>query len=117
MRHAKKGKPLGSDEKHKKAILRGLSVQLIEHEKIKTTITKANELQPYVEKLITIAKNSDVHSRRVIMSKLGNQKDAVHKLITEIAPKYAERPGGYTRIMKIGERQGDAALIVQIALV
>lgn len=117
MRHAKKGRQIGTDEKHRKALLRGLSVQLITHEKIKTTHAKAAELQPFVEKLITIAKKSDIHSRRVVMSKLGNQKDAVHKLFTEIAPRYIERPGGYTQIHKIGERQGDAALIVQIALV
>lgn len=117
MRHAKKGRQLGSDIKHRKAILRGLASQLIEHGKIKTTYAKAEELQPFAEKLITLGIKGDIHARRVAQSKIGDRKDIVRKLFSEIAPKYVDRNGGYTRIHKIGKREGDGALIVQIALV
>lgn len=116
MRHAKKGYRLGTDESHHKAILKGLAMQLFTHEKIKTTEIKAKELRPYAEKLITLAKNGDVHSRRVAIKKL-TEKDIVHKLFAEIAPKYSDRNGGYTRIRKLGNRQGDNAPVVQIELV
>lgn len=116
MRHGIKGKKIGSDEKHRKALLRNLAKQLFEHEKIKTTDTKAKELRPYAEKLITMSKKNDLNSRRLVIAELSS-KDIVHKMFTEIAEKYKERDGGYTKIIKIGPRQGDAAPIVQIELV
>lgn len=116
MRHNKKGKRLGTDESHHKAILRGLAAQLFIHGKIKTTETKAKELRPFAEKLITTAKAGDVHARRIILRDI-EHREIVHKLFAEIAPKYAERPGGYTRILKLGPRQGDAAPMAQIELV
>lgn len=117
MRHAKKGRQIGSDVKHRKAILRGLANQLIEHGKIKTTYAKAAEVQPFVEKLITLGVEGDIHARRVALSKTGNNKEIVQRLFSEVAPKYVNKEGGYTRIHKLGRRQGDGALIVQIALV
>lgn len=117
MRHAKKGRQIGSDIKHRKAILRGLASQVIEHGKLKTTHAKAAEVQPFVENLITLGVRGDIHARRVALSKTGNNKEIVQKLFSEVAPKYVNRDGGYTSIHKLGRRQGDGALIVQISLV
>lgn len=116
MRHRMKGKRLGTDESHHKAILRGLAAQLFEHGKIQTTQTRAKELRPFAEKLITMARAGDIHSRRNVLKDI-HQKEIVHKLFDEIAPRYSERPGGYTRILKMVPRQGDAAPMAQIELV
>ncbi len=116
MRHAKKGKKFATDASHRKAILCGMAASLLEHEKIRTTEVRAKELRPVVENVITLAKRGDVHARRQAMSVLGD-KELVHKVFAEIGPRFAERPGGYTRIVKIGPRQGDAAPMVQIELV
>ncbi len=116
MRHKKKGRKIGADASHRKTILSTMAAQLIEHERIQTTETKAKELRPVIDGMITLAKRGDLSSRRKV---LGSIKDRAltHKLFTEIAEKYAERTGGYTRIAKIGPRQGDGAPVVIIELV
>lgn len=116
MRHAKKGRKIGTDASHKKAIFEGLARQLIIHERIKTTEAKAKELRPMVEKVITLGKKGDLHSRRQALAIL-RDREVVHKLFAEVGPKYAEREGGYTRILKLGPRQGDAAPVAMIELV
>lgn len=116
MRHAKKGKKFATDASHRKAILKSMAASLLEHEKIRTTEVRAKELRPVVEGVITLAKRGDVHARRQAMAVLGD-KALVHKVFAEIGPRFSERSGGYTRIVKIGPRQGDAAPMVQIELV
>jgi large subunit ribosomal protein L17 len=98
-------------------MLRTMSKQLIEHERIRTTQPKAKALRPEFEKLITLAKRGDLHARRQALSTLQNDKFAVHKLFEEIAPRYAQRPGGYTRIVKLGPRRSDSAEMVFLELV
>jgi large subunit ribosomal protein L17 len=117
MRHQKTRNKLSRDSAHRKALLMNLSKELIEHERIKTTQAKAKAVKPEVEKLITLAKRGDLHARRQALSTLAQDKFAVHKLFEEVAPRYAERPGGYTRILKIGQRSGDATEMVFIELV
>lgn len=117
MRHQKTRNKLSRDSAHRKALLMNLSKELIEHERIKTTQAKAKAVKPEIEKLITLAKRGDLHARRQALSTLAQDKFAVHKLFTEVAPRYAERPGGYTRILKIGQRPGDATEMVFIELV
>ena len=94
-----------------------LSKELIEHERIKTTEAKAKAVKPEIEKLITLAKRGDLHARRQALSTLAQDKFAVHKLFVEVAPRYADRPGGYTRILKLGPRRSDATEMVFIELV
>jgi large subunit ribosomal protein L17 len=104
MRHHNKNRTFGRSRSQRAALMRGLALSLIEHEKIQTTEAKAKELRPYVEKLITQGKTDTVSSRRLVASKLGEPgAEAVRKLFTEIAKKYTDRNGGYTRIVKIGE--------------
>jgi large subunit ribosomal protein L17 len=117
MRHQKTRNKLSRDSAHRKALLMNLSKELIEHERIKTTEAKAKAVKPQIEKLITLAKRGDLHARRQALSTLAQDKFAVHKLFVEVAPRYAERPGGYTRILKIGQRPGDASEMVFIELV
>ncbi len=117
MRHQKTRNKLSRDSAHRKALLMNLSKELIEHERIKTTEAKAKAVKPEIEKLITLAKNDTLHARRQALSTLSQDKFAVHKLFVEVAPRYAERPGGYTRILKIGQRQGDATEMVFLELV
>ena len=117
MRHQKTRNKLSRDSAHRKALLMNLSKELIEHERIKTTQAKAKAVKPEVEKLITLAKRGDLHARRQALSTLAQDKFAVHKLFVEVAPRYAERPGGYTRILKIGQRPGDATEMVFLELV
>ena len=117
MRHQRKRAKLSRDSAHRKALLRTMSKQLIEHERIRTTQPKAKALRPEFEKLITLAKRGDLHARRQALSTLQNDKFAVHKLFEEIAPRYAQRPGGYTRIVKLGPRRSDSAEMVFIELV
>jgi large subunit ribosomal protein L17 len=116
MRHLKKGRALGSDASHTKAILRGLARALFVNERIKTTETRAKEVRTLVDRLITWGKKGDVHARRLAMAELGD-KELVHKLFAEIAPRFEEREGGYTRILKLGPRKGDAAPMVIMELV
>jgi len=117
MRHAKKRNKLGRDSAHRKSLMANLSKELIDHERIKTSQAKAKVAKPEIEKLITLAKRGDLHARRQALSALRNDKFAVHKLFEEIAPRYAERPGGYTRIIKIGPRKSDSTEMVFLELV
>ena len=117
MRHAKKRNKLGRDSAHRKALLSNLSKEIIEHERIKTSQANAKAAKPEIEKLITLGKRGDLHSRRQALSVLRQDKFAVHKLFEEIAPRYAERNGGYTRIVKIGPRKSDSTEMVFLELV
>ena len=117
MRHAKKKGKLSRDSAHRKSMMRTMSKQLIEHERIQTTQPKAKALKPEFEKLITLAKRGDLHARRQALSQLNQDKFAVHKLFEEIAPRYSSRTGGYTRIVKLGPRRSDSAEMVFIELV
>ena len=112
----KKGPRLGGSPAHQRLILANLATSLFEHGRITTTETKARMLRPYAEKLITKAKRGDLHNRREVL-KTVRDKSVVHTLFTEIAPTFAERPGGYTRITKIGPRKGDNAPMAVIELV
>jgi len=116
MRHMKKGRKLGTDASHRKAMLQGLAIALLTHERIKTTEPRAKEVRELVDRLITWGKKGDVHSRRLAMAELGD-KELVHKLFADIAPRFEDRPGGYTRILKLGPRKGDAAPMVIMELV
>ena len=116
MRHNKKGTHLGKTTSHKKALVENMAASLIEHKSIKTTHAKAREVKRYVERLITYAKKGSLHHRRLAFKFLQN-KAAVTELFDEIGPKYTERPGGYTRIIKLGFRKGDAAAISMLEFV
>ena len=111
-----KGARLGGSSSHQKAILANLATALFEHGRIKTTETKARVLRPYAEKLITHAKKGDLHNRREVLKKI-RDKDVVHALFEEIGPFYADRNGGYTRIIKVENRKGDNAPMAVIELV
>ena len=117
MRHGKQRHKLSRDSAHRRSLLRNLSRELIVHERIKTSQAKAKAVKPKVEKLITLAKRGDLHARRQALSELGQDKFIVHKLFEEVAPRYAERPGGYTRIVKLGPRRSDSTEMVFIELV
>ncbi len=124
MRHKVAGRRLNRDMGHRKALRRNLMKQLFAHERIKTTDAKAKAIRSEAEKLITIAKRGNasetdmgkVNAIRQIAKKLGDNDAAVH-VVNEIAPRYAERPGGYTRMLKLGQRAGDAAQVVLLELV
>lgn len=116
MRHQKQGRKLASDAGHQKAMLNTMAGQVIEHGRIKTTEAKAKELRRVVDNLITLGKRGDVHARRQALGRIRG-RELVNKLFTEIAEKYADRNGGYTRIIKMGPRAGDSAPIVIIELV
>lgn len=116
MRHAKQGRKLGTDASHTKAMLRSLARALFLNERIKTTETRAKEVRTLVERIVTWGKRGDVHSRRLALAELGD-RELVHKIFADIAPRYAEREGGYTRILKLGPRKGDAAPMVILELV
>jgi len=116
MRHRKKGRKLSRSPSHKKATMRNLVTNLFRHERIETTKAKAKELRPYAERLISQARTNDVHHRRMVARKIAD-REVLGKLFDEIAPRYAERPGGYTRILKLGHRKGDAADMALIELV
>ncbi|MFT5832232.1 MAG: large subunit ribosomal protein L17 [Candidatus Paceibacteria bacterium] len=114
MQHAKKNRTLGRSRSQRTALLRGLSVSLIRDGQITTTLAKAKEIQPTIEKLITHAKTDSVASRRHVASKLGEPADVtIQKLFTEIAPKFAERNGGYTRVIKLGQTGGRAEAVIE----
>lgn len=108
MRHGFTKRRLNRTSSHRKALFRALSCSLIKHEQIKTTLPKAKELRPIVEKLITVARRGSLHARRTAVSRLQDNK-VVQKLFDDIAPRFAKRPGGYIRIMKVGHRYGDCA--------
>src|SRR6202522_2360116 len=107
MRHQRSGRKLGRDSAHRKALYATLAGALIEHGRIKTTVTKAKAVRPIAEQMITLGRRGDIHARRQAVAFL-RSKDVVHKLFTEVGPSFATRPGGYTRIVRIGPRQGDA---------
>ena len=117
MRHQKARGKLSRDSAHRKALLMNLSKEIIEHERVKTTAPKAKAVKPEIERLITLAKRGDLHARRQALSTLSQNKFAVHKLFEDLAPRYAERPGGYTRILKLGPRRSDSTEMVFIELV
>ena len=118
MRHKKKRNKLSRDKAHRSALLSNLSKQLIEHERIQTSQAKAKAVKPEVEKLITLAKRGDLHARRQAMSTLQHpDKGVIYKLFEEIAPRYSARPGGYTRIVKLGPRRSDSTEMVYLELV
>lgn len=117
MRHKRNRHKLSRDAAHRKALMRNLSRQLFEHERIRTSQAKAKAVKPEVERMITIAKRGDLHSRRLLLARLGQDKFIVHKLVEEIAPRYDERPGGYTRIVKLGPRRSDSTEMVFLELV
>ena len=116
MKHARSGKKLGRDSAHRKALYSNLVGALVEHGRIRTTEAKAKAVKPLAEKMITLGKRGDLHARRQALAQLRSQ-DVVHQLFAEVAPRFADRPGGYTRIVKIGPRQGDAAEMVYLELV
>ncbi len=116
MRHGRKVNHLGRDTQHRKALLMNLANSLFLHKRINTTLAKAKELRKYVEPLITKSKDNSTHSRRTVFSYL-KDKEAVKVLFGDVAVKVADRPGGYTRIIKLGFRQGDAAEMAMIELV
>jgi large subunit ribosomal protein L17 len=116
MRHQRRGRKLGRSSAHRKALYANLTAQLIEHGRIRTTLAKAKEVRPVAEQMITLGKRGDLHAHRQAVAFL-RQKPVVHHLFAEVAPRYAERPGGYTRIVKLGVRQGDAAEMAYIELV
>jgi len=115
MRHRKKGRELSRTSSHKRAMLRNMATSLIQHERIRTTEAKAKELRPVVEKLITIGGTDDVHSRRRARRMI-QDRAALQKLFDDVGPRFRERPGGYTRILKLGARKGDGAELAIIEL-
>jgi large subunit ribosomal protein L17 len=116
VRHARSGKKLGRDSAHRKALYSNLAGALIEHGRIKTTVTKAKAVKPIAEQMITLGRRGDLHARRQATAFL-RSRDVVHKLFAEVAPRFKDRPGGYARIIKIGPRPGDAAEMVYLELV
>ena len=116
MRHRKSGRQLNRNSSHRKAMFKNMAVSLIEHEVIKTTVPKAKELKRVAEPLITLAKSDSVANRRLAFARTGS-KAAVSKLFAELGPRYVDRPGGYTRILKCGFRSGDVAAMAFVELV
>jgi large subunit ribosomal protein L17 len=116
MRHRKSGRKLGRDSAHRKALYANLTVAVIEHGRIRTTEAKAKEVRPIVEEMITLGKRGDVAAQRQAVAFL-RSKPVAHKLFVDVAPRFADRPGGYTRIVKIGPRAGDAAQMAYLELV
>ncbi len=116
MRHQRKGKKLGRDSAHRKALYSNLAGALIEHGRIKTTVAKAKAVKPIAEKMITLGRRGDLAARRQALAYLRSQ-EVVHQLFAEVAPRFADRPGGYSRIVKLGPRYGDAAEMVYLELV
>ncbi len=116
MRHGKSGRKLGRTSSHREAMFRNMVTSLFEHERIVTTTEKAKELRPIAEKMITLGKRGDLHAKRQALSYM-TSRDVVAKLFDEISPQFADRSGGYTRIIKTGIRKGDAASMAIIELV
>ncbi len=116
MRHQRTGRKLGRDSAHRRALYANLTGALIEHGRIKTTEAKAKEVRPIAEKMITLGKRGDLAAHRQAVAFL-RSKSAAHKLFSDVAPRFADRDGGYTRVVKLGPRQGDAALMAYLELV
>lgn len=116
MRHRKKGRNLSRTASHRRAMLRNMATSLFLHERIETTTAKAKELRPFAERLISLAKRGDLHARRIAGRKVSDRA-ALGKLFDDLGPRFAEREGGYTRILKLGNRKGDAAAMALIELV
>ena len=116
MRHHRAGKKLGRDAAHRKALYANLTCSLIEHGRIKTTEAKAKAVRPIAEQMITLGRRGDIHARRQALAYLRSQ-DVVHLLFSDVGPRFAERPGGYSRIVKLEPRQGDGASMVYLELV
>ena len=116
MRHHRKGKKLGRDSAHRKALYANLAGALIEHGRIKTTLAKAKAVRPIAEQMITLGRRGDLHARRQALAYL-HSNDVVTMLFSEVAPRFTDRPGGYSRIVKLGPRWGDAAEMVYLELV
>ncbi len=116
MRHHRAGKKLGRDPAHRRALYANLAGSLIEHGRIQTTEAKAKAVKPIAEQMITLGRRGDLAARRQAIGFL-RSKDVVHKLFAEVAPRFADRPGGYSRIVKLGPRAGDAAPMVYLELV
>src|ERR671916_409674 len=116
MRHQRAGKKLGRDSAHRKALYSNLAGALIEHGRIRTTEAKAKAVKPIAEQMITLGRRGDLAARRRALSYL-RSKDVVHKLFAAVGPRFADRPGGYSRIVKLGPRNGDAAEMVYLELV
>ena len=116
MRHHRSGKKLGRDSAHRKALYSNLTGSLIEHGRIKTTVAKAKAVRPIAEKMITLGRRGDLAARRQALAYL-RSNDIVHILFAEVAPRFTDRPGGYTRITKVGPRAGDAAEMAYLEFV
>jgi large subunit ribosomal protein L17 len=116
VRHQRAGKKLGRDSAHRKALYSNLAGALIEHGRIKTTVTKAKAVKPLAEQMITLGRRGDLHARRQATAFL-RSRDVVHHLFAEVAPRFKDRPGGYTRIVKLGPRPGDSAEMAYLELV
>jgi large subunit ribosomal protein L17 len=116
VRHRRSGRKLGRDASHRKALYANLASALIEHGRIKTTAPKAKEVRPIAEQMITLGRRGGVHARRQALAYLRSQ-DVVHKLFSDVGPRFADRQGGYSRIVRIGPRPGDAAEMVYLELV
>ena len=116
MRHHRSGKKLGRDSAHRKALYANLTASLIEHGRIRTTETKAKAVRPIAEKIVTLGREGTIHARRQVLAYIRSQ-EVTHKLFSEVAPRFNDRPGGYTRIVKLGPRQGDSAPMAYLELV
>ena len=116
MRHGHAHRKLGRTTSHRTAMFANMAASLIKHEQIVTTLPKAKDLRPIIEKLITLGKRGDLHARRLAMAEL-RSNDVVHRLFSDVAPRFADRNGGYTRVIKLGPRQGDAASMALLELV
>jgi large subunit ribosomal protein L17 len=116
VRHHRVGKKLGRDSAHRKAMYANLACSLIEHGRIQTTEAKAKAVKPFAEQMITLGRRGDLHARRQALAHLRSQ-EIVYKLFSDVGPRFADRPGGYTRIVKLGNRQGDAAPVAYLELV
>jgi large subunit ribosomal protein L17 len=115
MRHRAKGRQLSRTSSHRRAMLNNMASSLFEHGRVVTTEAKAKELRPFAERLITLARRGDLHARRLVERRI-KDRDTLGKLFSEIGPRFAARPGGYTRILKLGHRPGDGADIARIEL-
>jgi large subunit ribosomal protein L17 len=116
VRHQRKGRKLGRDAAHRKALYANLTGALVTHGRIKTTLAKAKEVRPVAERMVTLGKRGDLHARRQAIAFL-RSKTVVHHLFADVAPRFEARAGGYTRIVKLGPRQGDAAEMAYLELV
>jgi large subunit ribosomal protein L17 len=115
MRHRAKGRQLSRTSTHKRAMLNNMATSLFTHGRVITTEAKAKELRPFAEKLITLARRGDLHARRLVQRKI-QDRETLGRLFSEIGPRFAARPGGYTRILKLGHRPGDGADVARIEL-